>query len=97
LPVTAIVETRQTSCLIAENWRTWVATDDLNQHSTSKGMIASSVSKNCTVYRHTPQNKIWVSFQTPRQLGYLIMNEQSGFNAEQIKRINIQGVKLFDK
>ncbi len=52
----------------------------------SKGMIAPSVSKNCMEYRYTLQNKIWVSFQTPRQLHHSITNEQSGFNMEQIKK-----------
>ncbi len=51
-----------------------------------KSMIAPSVSKNCMEYRDTLQNKTWVSFQTPRQLSHSIMNEQSEFNVEQIKK-----------
>ncbi len=41
----------------------------------------------------TLQNKIWVSFQTPRYLLHSIINEQSGFSAEQIKRDEYLGSK----
>ncbi len=36
-------------------------------------------------------------FQTPRELCHSKTNEQSGFNAEQIKSMNIWRVKLFEE
>jgi hypothetical protein len=47
---------------------------------------------------HSAKTKIWASFHIPRD--FVIqrqMNKQSGFNAEQIKRINIQRVKPFEE
>jgi hypothetical protein len=91
LPVIAMIKARYTSRLVAD----WTKTGEIGQllmiltndaQCRSKGMITPSVSKNCMEYRHTPQNKFWVSFQTPRQLHHSITNEQSGFNVGQIKK-----------
>jgi hypothetical protein len=48
-------------------------------------------------YRYNPLNTIWVSFQTLNKNNFIQkqMNNQ-GFNAEQIKRIYIRRVKLFE-
>jgi hypothetical protein len=53
----------------------------------SKGMITSSVVRTVWKQRYTPQKqKIWASFQIPRKLRHSKMNDQSGFNAEQIEK-----------
>jgi hypothetical protein len=47
---------------------------------------------------HSANTKIWASYHIPRKLSHSKMNEQSGFNAEQIEkdRIDVQRVKLFE-
>jgi hypothetical protein len=103
LSVTATSKTTQTSCLISgldNNWRTEAATDDLHHHCAIqvKVMITPSVSKklygNAGILHKT---KNWVSFQIPRELHHSKTNAQSGFNTEQVKRINIGRVELFEE
>jgi hypothetical protein len=74
------------------NWRTKAATDDLHHHHLMqvKTMITKSVARTVWKQRYTPQKqKLWVSFYIPRRLQHSKqMNEQSGFNAEQIEKDN---------
>ena len=58
-------------------------------------MITSSVVRTVWKQRYTPQKqKIWASFQIPRKLRHSKMNDQSGFNAEQINKDNIPESKI---
>ncbi len=60
-------------------------------------MITPLVSKNCMEYMYTLQNKIWVSFQTPRQLRIQLRMNKQGSMLNKSKRINTEGVKPFDE
>jgi hypothetical protein len=56
-------------------------------------------SRNCMETNvHSANTKIWASYHIPKKLHHSKMNEQSGFNAEQIEedRIDIQIVKPFE-
>jgi hypothetical protein len=46
---------------------------------------------------HFAKTKIWALFHIPRKLCHSKMNEQSGFNREQIERIDIWRVKPFEE
>jgi hypothetical protein len=45
---------------------------------------------------HFTKTKNWASFHIPRKLRHPKTNEQSGFNAEKLKRIDIQRVEPFE-
>jgi hypothetical protein len=82
------------------NWRTEAANDDCNHHHTMQVKRYDHTFSKQELYENTGtlrKTKIWVSFQTPRELSHSKTNEQSGSNAEQIERMNIQRVKLFEE
>jgi hypothetical protein len=103
LSITAKSKTRQTSV----SYAAWTTTGEQTQllmiltitaQCRSKGTIAPSASKNCMETQiHSPKQKNLGIFQTPRELRHSKTNEQSGFNAEQIKRMNIRIVKPFEE
>jgi hypothetical protein len=70
------------------NWRTKAATDDLHHHRSMqvKRNDHTFSSKNCMEAKvHSTKTKIWASFHIPGKWRHSKMNEQSGFNAEQIE------------
>ncbi len=101
--VTVTSKMRQTPCLISCldcNWRTEAAADDPNHHRTMQVKRYECTFSEQELYGNTGalrKTKIWVSFPTPRELRHSKMNEQSGFNAEQIKRMNIRRVTPFEE
>ncbi len=61
-------------------------------------MITLSVVRTVWKQRYTPQKKqIWASFHIPRKLRHSKMNEQSGFNAEQIEKDKYPESKSFEE